>query len=280
MARWRSRPPRLESVDAIRANRSQRRRPEPRNVENLRGPDAGQDVGHAPESASHPPPIGKHTGQVSALDVIGAHRFLDIREPRPVLDVQLRPTSRIPGEDIGAAGELVVLERLVDRHLNSFGRHPSREDLAHRRVNRIVGSHRVGTHSRVGEVKSKVETQCGGDCRVARERRRSTVLDCVHRRNREAAALRQVPKRPVSRPPCVADDDAEMACEAERFPTSRRRRHSLGSEQDRPFLASNHRFAHRHSTPPLNPRRGPSVRDTDGERLGAQSDPRTAAIVR
>ena len=79
-------------------------------------------------------------GEVLALGVVRAGGLLEVREPGPVLDVeQVLP---VPREDVRAAGELVVLVRLVDGEGAAGSAERACLELAHRGMDEVgrVGS--------------------------------------------------------------------------------------------------------------------------------------------
>ena len=105
--------------------------------------------------------VAKRAGQVRALRVERAGHLLEVGEARPVLDVQQGPRVNVPRDEIRAAGELVMLIRLVDADLIAQRSQMRSLELTHRRVHRI----RAQTRPRVALPRVRehyVETQAEG----------------------------------------------------------------------------------------------------------------------
>ena len=84
-----------------------------------------------------PQSLGDAVRQIGALRVVRANRLLQVRETRPVLDMEQRPIGQRPRHQIPAACELVVLVRLVDRDPETEALQPACLDVAHPGVDRV-----------------------------------------------------------------------------------------------------------------------------------------------
>src|SRR5207245_6757407 len=134
----------VSGTDGVKA-----RRMEPNSVENLGGPEARDDVRHPQEPSSGPEALGHHGGQVAALRVVAAECVLEIREPSPVLDVELGASRDVPSQDVSATRELVMLERLVECDLESVARKSCSDGLTHRSMDGVLAANRYRSHARV-----------------------------------------------------------------------------------------------------------------------------------
>jgi hypothetical protein len=135
-------------------------------------------------------------------------RFLEIRKARPVLDVEQCPTRQIPREYVRPPRELEVLIGLVDRHREAVVRHPRRDHLAHRGVNRVLRSDIRGPSARVDQVQVRFETESARDGCVRRKARDRPVLDRVDHRRRYGGPIGQFAERPMPAAARVANHDA------------------------------------------------------------------------
>ena len=72
-----------------------------------------------------------------------------------------RRFSLVPGEDVRAAGELVVLVRLVDRDPYAGPRECSRLELAHGRVHEVLAARRRASRSTVRELQRRPQAEGG-----------------------------------------------------------------------------------------------------------------------
>ena len=141
-SRWVAPPPRIERVRRVRADRPERRRTEAHRVEHLGRPERDDDVRLAVESAKVDA-LGHRGGEMVSLGVEAARYRLDIRESRPVLEVQEGATLEVPGDDVRPARELVVLVRLVDTDREPATAKVGDLQLAHGRVDQVGAGEQI-----------------------------------------------------------------------------------------------------------------------------------------
>lgn len=186
----------------------ERRLSQPHDVKHLRGPQCRHHVGDRPEPARDVETPGKVGCQVGALRVVGAGERLDIWESGAVLDVEQRPTRAVDRKDIGSAGELVVLIRLVQEHLAAAAAHVCRLHLAHHRVDRIVTSRGRGDRSPAGcspghECERRFQSQCDRKARVGAQRSTGSILEALYGRVRDTRAPCHIAERPATTQPGI-----------------------------------------------------------------------------
>ena len=106
-------PPGGERGGSFRRDRAKRGRAQTQGVKDLGRPERDDHVGDACKSPDAKP--GRQlVGEVAALRVERPGEALDVREPRPVLDVEEGGGRGVEGDEIGPPGELVVLVWLVE----------------------------------------------------------------------------------------------------------------------------------------------------------------------
>src|SRR4051794_2792271 len=85
-----------------------------------------------------PESLGKGGAEVGALGIEAAGRFLEVRKAGSVLDVKERAVPEVPCDEVGTAGELVVLVRLIDAEPKAIRPEPASFEFGHGAVNRIL----------------------------------------------------------------------------------------------------------------------------------------------
>ena len=122
--------------------------------------------------------------------------------------------SAVPGEQVGAAGELVVLVGLVDGHRAAGSGERPRLDLAHRRVDEVLGlvpgmasrGPAAVVAARIGEVERRPEAQRRREPGVgSRGSRRSPDSAAWARRRRRRPRVREITQGPAAADALVAE---------------------------------------------------------------------------
>ena len=202
-------------------------------------------MGHGcPAARTHAKPVAKGARQVGPLRVVGPRDVLDVVQSRLVLDVQEPPLVEVPGKDSGAAGELEVLVRLVDRYPQAKPREVRGLALAHRGVDDIPGASECAPRRRaIGlEPQIRAQSERASDPNVGLERHGSAGLDGVCGSDRHARTPGQFAKGPST----VESGGSKLDSCASGHPRqggvggrcgSNRIRHSTRIEQGRPYRA-------------------------------------------
>ncbi len=154
-----STPPGVKGIRRIGTERPERRRVKPEGVQDLGRPERDDGMGLTLE---HPQAEARRdrVREVRAFGVEAAGGRLDVRESRPILDVQQRAALAIPGDDIGPACELKVLIRLVDADAEPEPTQMGHFQLAHRRVHDVGRLAQVRALSRVHHADPDLEGEC------------------------------------------------------------------------------------------------------------------------
>ncbi len=182
-------------------------------VEHLSGPETGHDVRHRPKAMAKSDPLRHSSSEVLPLGVVAAERLLGVRETRPILDMEKRSVRRRPSHQICPAGELIVLVRLVERHGKAVRRQPTGEELAHRRMHRILGPDVGRAPSRINEARIEAKSEGKRNTNVAFQARRVTALEPLHEGLRHAGTSGDVPERPTAPVPLLAGLEAQLTCQ-------------------------------------------------------------------
>jgi hypothetical protein len=127
-------------------------------------------------------------GRYARFAFVAADGVLKVGEPGAVLDVKQGSACEIPGEEVRPARELVVLVWLVECDGESMAAHSGREQLAHRRVDRIFGAAARRALAWVDEIKPSLETERNGNGRVGLEAGRAATLDGMNHRRGDAGS--------------------------------------------------------------------------------------------
>jgi hypothetical protein len=125
----------------------------------------------------------------------------------------------VPGQDIGPAGELEVLIRLVDRNAGPERAEATRLELAHRRVDQVRLAWVVmRPTSRVDHLELEPKAERLGEAGVQLEAGRPTGLHLQDAAGGESGPVGQLPQRQVATDPLLMDGSAHERAEAERGP--------------------------------------------------------------
>ena len=107
-------------------------------MEDLGAPQPDENMNDRAPTAADLEPVREDRGQIGPFGVEGARGLLDVRELGSILDVEQGTPVSVPRDDIGPAGELVVLIGLVDRDAIAERSEVPRLELAHRGVNEVL----------------------------------------------------------------------------------------------------------------------------------------------
>jgi hypothetical protein len=268
------------------------------SVQHLRRPQSHDDVclvSPAPDIET----VGQCSPEIGAFGVERSSRLLQVREPRPVLEVKKRQPIGIPGDDIRPPRELEMLIWLVDGNSESMGPKAGGFQFTHGRMDRIRGS-RGGQPTPWGGGQDDLssEAERDGHPSVGVERPRSAALEAGDLSHRESTRGCEPPHRPTSAEALLADRGAELRGEALALQprTSRGRldrawrRHLTISEQDPAWLGLLRHLSEAHGiwrrSPPVSAARRAALWPTvdrllaDPGRAPATGDDRCSAIVK
>jgi len=216
-------------------------------MKKLIGPQADDRVRHDPPPGSgDSEAIRQNSRQVRPLRAVAPQCVLDVWKTRSVLEVEKGSAVEIPGHEVCAAGELEMLVRLVDRHVESQTAEVGGFELTHRGVHGV----RVAEDwpaSPVSEDQLGSQVQRRRDPCVGLERHGSPGFELLHERGRDAGAPGTVAERHTAADPLVSDRLSSDRRHSEQRPRRSRRRgetvplwrHSTSSEQDPPHRARN-----------------------------------------
>jgi hypothetical protein len=151
-------------------------------VQSLAGPEHGHDMRHAAKSIPQPVSIREDTREIRSLGVVASERLLNIREPRPVLDLKQRWSCTRPRRDVRASRELVVLIGLVDRDRIPMWRELANKPLAHRRVDGIPGTNCGCRSSGINQIEIQPHSECRSNTQVGFDAPDVSCLQPLHMR--------------------------------------------------------------------------------------------------
>ncbi len=158
-------PPRLEGIIRVRAGCPECGRSQAKDVPYLRGPEPAHHVGDRGEAASESDAIRNCGREIGSLRVVAADGLLQVREARPVFDVEECGPFHGPGDDIATAGELEVLIRLVDRNAEAEALKVAGLNVAHPGMHNVLARSR-GRPSLIDKVQFRSHAQGDGDSSV------------------------------------------------------------------------------------------------------------------
>ncbi len=156
-----------------------------------------------------PEPLGKLGAKVGALGVEAAEGFLGVRKLRSILQVEKMCGFSAPGQEVGAAGVLVVLERDVQVRAHPELLIVGRLDLPHRGVDRIL--HAGHPRSPAGrDLDPQIEPKRHGNVLQDFERGGLADFDVVDGGRIDPGRLGELPERQAATAPLVPDGDADF----------------------------------------------------------------------
>ena len=142
--------------------------------------------------------------QVLTLGVEGAGHILDVREARPVLEMEERRLVLRPGHDVGSAGELVVLVGMVHGDdIPVLGEEPSLQ-LAHGGVHEVSRLASLVSTS-IRDAHLERESEGRRDAGIDIQRGAPSGFDRVHRCRGDARPLGELPHRERAAVALLAD---------------------------------------------------------------------------
>jgi hypothetical protein len=145
------------------------------------------------------------------LGVESAGRLLEVREAGSVLDMKERSAPEIPGDEVRATRELIVLIRLVDSDSVAEPAQLRRLHLSHRRVDDVDGKVRARRRaSVVDDIESKVPVERYRKPRRSLHRGGFACLDPVDHVARDAGSNGELRDGPAAIQTSIAHLVAEQ----------------------------------------------------------------------
>jgi hypothetical protein len=169
-------------------------------------------VRHGPPAVD-PKPRGEDLRQVRTLRVERSGGTLDVRESRPVLEVEQRGLLEVPRHHVRASRELIVLVGLVQADDAAVRAEPARLPLAQRGVDGIHTTRRSRS-SLVVDARRELESERRRETNVRLHRSDPAGLHAVHEPDRDACPTRDLADRQPAPDPLVVERLTEQDGEA------------------------------------------------------------------